>query len=79
MDDVTTGASETPSDSGSPECTRSEETVVSPRPSTLDPLPSEWLSTDDCLDTEVESTLTGRNRPNQEILVPDWLITSHVI
>ena len=22
--------------------------------------------------------IAGRNRPNQEILVPDWLITSHV-
>ena len=26
---------------------------------------------------EMEKTL-GRNRPNQEILVPDWLITSHM-
>merc|ERR1719436_1563387 len=36
MDDVTTETSETPSDSGSPESTRSEETVASLRLSTLD-------------------------------------------
>ena len=31
---------------------------------------TDWM---DVLDSEL-----GRNRPNQEILVPDWLITSHV-
>eukprot|EP00116_Pleurobrachia_bachei_P013558 sb/3473820/ len=31
-----------------------------------------------CLNRNQVSILRTRNRPNQKILVPDWLITSHV-
>ena len=33
---------------------------------------------DTILKNTVEPMVNNMNRPNQEILVPDWLITSHV-